>query len=97
LEDLNTKLNRLGTFELNTLVIESQPGGLTEIKRAIMDDSIPNRPSQDLFYCSLISLVGTGTAFNFLMYTLGLSDSFTTGADDTAFDSDELKERYNID
>lgn len=96
LDDLNEKLNKLGTFKLSTLIVDSQPGGVAEIKRAILDDSIPGRPSQDLFYCSLISIVGTGTAFSFFAFMLGLSNTFVTGADETAFDEDELKTRFEL-
>jgi len=79
-----------------TLTVPVQTGGIEVIQRAVLDDSLENRPSQDLFYCILVGVVGTGTALSFLFYLLGLTNTFELGADNIILSEDELRERFKI-
>ena len=96
IDEINNTIDRLGKFELASLVVEPQKNGVNILKSAVADDTLPNRPDQDLFYCGLVGIVGAGTGFSFLLYLLGLSDTFEIGTDDIDFSEDNLRSKYGI-
>lgn len=96
IDTLNSTINELGKFNFSTLVVDEQAGGINILKQAVLDDSLDGRPDQDLFYCSLVSFVSAGTGFSFLLYLLGLSDSFSFETDSTEFSDERMREKYGI-
>lgn len=93
---INTAFSELGKLKLSTLVVPVQEGGINILKSAVADTTLDGRPVDNLYYCSLIGLVGAGTGFAMLMFLLGLSDTFAITTDTTSLSDESLRERFGI-
>ena len=87
----------LENFQVASLTVPPQTGGLSKLKKAIKDETLEGRPTNDLTMTTMVSLVGGGTGLSVLLYILGITDEIEYGVGDTSnLEEEQLKKDFSL-
>jgi len=96
-KDVRDGVDALKTAEVAALVVNPKVGGLTDLKKAVKDETLENRPLSSHTFTTMISLVGGGTGIMLVLYLLGLSDELDWGVGDTSnLEEEQLKKDFGL-